>query len=252
MSKLRKEVEVIIDNVKRDIHAEVAAKIENINDHLKEVSNNCGSAKTTNCDDISLNVVIRNLPESTTESTVNKVNALIKNGFKVTGVVCDKAERKKNRDSTKPGVVIARFKSHKDKRKIMQQKSTLDNSQQYRDVFINHDVSLSERRMSDNFRTILGVLKKNDLVIRGSRVVKKGSRSDTSNNDRRESQTSRNEGDSYNDMRGNNQFSDRQGGNGLDRPSDSSSQENSGWQRYGKGNNRGRYRGGRGNNRAQR
>ncbi|KAH3784961.1 hypothetical protein DPMN_163034 [Dreissena polymorpha] len=116
MSKLRKEVKVIIDNVKRDIHAEVAAEIQNINDQLKEVSNNCGSAKTTNCDDISLNVVIRYLPESTSERTVNKVNALIKDGFKVTGTVCDKSERKKNRDSTKPGMVMARFKSHEDKR----------------------------------------------------------------------------------------------------------------------------------------
>ncbi|KAH3784962.1 hypothetical protein DPMN_163035 [Dreissena polymorpha] len=53
---------------------------------------------------------------------------------------------------------------------------------------------------------MLGVLKKNDLVIRGSRVVKKESRSDTSNNDRREGQTSRNDGDSYNDRRGSREF----------------------------------------------
>ncbi|KAH3806135.1 hypothetical protein DPMN_134450 [Dreissena polymorpha] len=144
ISKIRKEVEVIIDNVKRDIHAEVAAEIENINDQLKEVSTNCGSAKMINFDD---NFVIRNIPESTSEGTVNKINALNKDGLKVTGVVCEKAERKKNRDSTKPGVAIARFKSHGDKRKIMQQKSTLDINQQYRDLFIYRDVSLSERRM---------------------------------------------------------------------------------------------------------
>ncbi|KAH3805935.1 hypothetical protein DPMN_134245 [Dreissena polymorpha] len=158
ISKIRKEVEVIINKVKRDIHAEVAAEIENIKDQLKEVSTNCGSAKTINFDD---NFVIRNIPESTSEGTVNKINALNKDGLKVTGVVCEKAERKKNRDSSKPGVAIARFKSHGDKRKIMQQKSTLDINQQYRDLFTNHDVSLSERRMSDIFLTILGVLKEN-------------------------------------------------------------------------------------------
>ena len=236
MTKIRKEVDVKIDNVKRDIHAEVAAELESVNDRIKEVAS--APTNSTSSDDIALNIVIRELPESNSENTLNKVNSLIKDGLKLNGVECVTAERKKNRDSRKSGVVIARFKTHDDKRKVMLQKKLLRDNRQYSGVFINHDQSLAERRMSDSFRSILGVLKNNNLVIRGSRVVRVNQQNDadTYNRDRRGSNNSVN--DRGVDNR-NNHNNDRRGGS-IDN-NQHSFQVNDGWQRASsaRGNNRG-------------
>ena len=243
MTKIRKDVDVKTSAVKKDIQTEVTAQMKNVNERLKvEIASSRANSSVS--DDLSLNVVIRGLPESAVENTRNKVNSLIKDGLKISGVECIKAERKRNRDSRRPGVIVAKFQSHEDKRSVMMQKKRLNDNRQFNNVFINHDLSLSDRRMSENFKTILGALKNEGLVLRGSRVVK-ASDSSRSDNDRR---CGSGNGHTYtNDRRGGNNHSDRRGGIDGDFQS-SSFQGSSSWQRATRGNNRG---GNRGNNRGR-
>lgn len=99
------------------------------------------------------------------------MNSLIRDGLKVSDVTFSKVERKKS-SSSKPGIVIVKFKSHDDKRKVMVKKSNLGDSRQYKDVFIHHDQSHIDRLMANNFRTILSAMKQHDFTVRGSRVVR--------------------------------------------------------------------------------
>ncbi|KAH3858619.1 hypothetical protein DPMN_101247 [Dreissena polymorpha] len=150
INKIRNDVDTKTDNLKRGIQAEVRADVDVLNDRINEVVNAQSLPRNNSDHDISLNVFIRELPESASENIMNKVN----DGLKVSGVECARAERKESRDSGKPGLVVVGFRSHNDKRKVMEKKSDLRDSQQYEGVFINHDKSLQERQMADNFRTI--------------------------------------------------------------------------------------------------
>ncbi|KAH3794765.1 hypothetical protein DPMN_148303 [Dreissena polymorpha] len=210
MNKIRNDVETKIDNIKRDIRAEVTADIDVLNDRINDVVNAQSLPRNNSEHDILLNVAIRKLPESASENIINKVNALIKDGLKVSGVECARAERKESRDSSKPGLVVVGFHSHNDKRKVMEKKSVLRDSQQYQGVYINHDKSLQERRMADNFRTILNSLNVDDLVMKGSRVMKGNKRTDGFHNNNRSSRD-RHFSNNYRQER--NSQSDRQGGN---------------------------------------
>ncbi|KAH3700804.1 hypothetical protein DPMN_075784 [Dreissena polymorpha] len=129
---------------------------------------------------------------------MNKVNALIKDGLKVSGLV------------------VVGFRSHNDKRKVMEKKSVLRDSQQYECVYINHDKSLQERQMADNFRSILNSLNVGDLVMKGSRVMKGNKRDRVSSPTDVLRDNNRSSGDgnvSNNDRLERNSQSDRQGGN---------------------------------------
>ena len=95
--------------------------------------------------------------------------------------------------------------------------------------------------MSDSFRSILEVLKNNNLVIRGSRVVRVNqSDANTQNRDGRGSNNS--DSDRGVDNR-NNHNNDRRGG--VNNNAQPSFQVNEGWQRAnsGRGTNRGDNRG---------
>lgn len=60
---------------------------------------------------------------------------------------------------TKPGVVIATFKSADEKRKVMAEKSKLKNSRGYEKVFIQHDQTREQRLLSGSFRPVINALK---------------------------------------------------------------------------------------------
>lgn len=188
MNKIQKVVDDKIQAIKSDIQAEVSAELTVMNDKMAELSEKCVRSKGTSVpdsSDIALNVIITGLPEQANEVTVHKVNKLIKDGLKVINIEVEKAERKKSRDTKRPGVVIAKFKSFEDKKNVMLQKNRLNNNKQYSNVFINHDLSYSERRMSDNFRTVLGALRQHGLAVRGSRVVRMNERAEDSDSDSR-------------------------------------------------------------------
>ncbi|KAH3707564.1 hypothetical protein DPMN_066974 [Dreissena polymorpha] len=125
--------------------------------------------------DRTLNVVIRNLPETASGSTSSKVNAMLKDGLKLSNITVSRAERKKSRTESRPGVVIATFKCKEDKQTVMNAKPDLRHISQYSKVFINQDLAPEQRKNSQNFATILRAAKSDNLTMRGTRIVNRRS-----------------------------------------------------------------------------
>ncbi len=162
-----------LDVFKESLKAEVTADIADINAKVSSMSTQ--STYISSEEDISRNIVIRNLPYSNNERIDSKVNQLIRDGLKLGHVSVASAERKIAQEgNSRPGVVIATLKSNADKKKVMTSKRELRNHKSYSSVYINHDQHKSERIMADNFRAILSALKKGDtnLSVQGSRVVR--------------------------------------------------------------------------------
>ncbi|XP_053391357.1 heat shock 70 kDa protein 12A-like [Mercenaria mercenaria] len=95
-------------------------------------------------------------------------------GLKLKDISFVSAIRKSAGDN-KPGVVVATFKSHKDKRRVMMEKIKLKDNRLYDKVYINHDLSPAECLMTNNFRMALNGLKQHGLTLKGNRVVRKDS-----------------------------------------------------------------------------
>lgn len=219
LSRIRKDVDCRLESFKEEIKSDISADLHDINDKMRVLSN--GGPVNSGQTDVSLNIVIRGLPESSSENTSAKVNTLIRDGLKVSDVTCISVERKKS-SSSKPGIVIAKFKSHDDKRKVMVKKSSLGDSRQYRDVFIHHDQSHIDRIMANNFRTILSAMKQHDFTMRGSRIVRvNGDRprediNQMSSDREHVSSSGRDRGANYGGNRGGNRGGDRDGWNRAD------------------------------------
>jgi len=192
----------------------LSSDIEALNDTIDELVKN-QSQGLSMVDDIALNVVIQGLPEQNNENTLLKVNKMLKDGLKVL-VECDSAVRKK-------GLIVAHFKCHEDKRRVMLQKKKLYESRQYNKVFINHDQPLVVRQMANNFRTVLGALQQHGLVVRGSRVLRMDQARGNTRQDRSGSDDRRNKSfpesahtDSNRTSGNRNSYADAAGGRGSD------------------------------------
>ena len=122
--------------------------------------------------DISLNVVIRNLPHRENEVVTNSVNCLIKDGLKIRDMECVSADRKQSQND-KPGVIIAKFGSQENKKTVMEKKASLKKHPVYKKVYINHDIPHEQRAMESNFHAILKEMGTDKLTVRGGRIVKK-------------------------------------------------------------------------------
>ena len=88
-------------DVKRELSRELSKSdeleslrkwIEQVEGTVSDVLHQTSSFQSP--DDITLSIVIRNLAESDSENTLNKVNALIKDGFRLRNISCHKAVRK--------------------------------------------------------------------------------------------------------------------------------------------------------------
>ena len=145
----------------------ISDELEDINSKIERLST---GAESHSSPDIAMNIVIRGLPVTPNENVSNKVNAMFKDALEVAGVSCASAERKIVNSGSKPGVVIAKMRSHEDKRKVMLKKAYLKSNRQHSSVFISHDQSHVDRLMSNNFRTILSAIRNHDLQVKGSRV----------------------------------------------------------------------------------
>jgi len=243
MSKVRKDVDARLETFKESLKDEVTADIAEINTKLQNLSTAqtyaaAASGPTPPQPDRSLNVVIRGLPSTNNERVIEKVNVLIKDGLRVNDVSCVSAERKQAYNDSKPGVVIASFTCHDDKRKVLSSKRELKNSRQYNTVYIDHDLSVPDRIMNNNFRTILSALRDQNLTVRGTRVVHVG----RGNDSERYRDTSRNDNRNYTRAsdRGNNRDSTRDSTRDRSQGDDwQTVQNNRGHGTY--GNRRGRY-----------
>ena len=113
MNKIRAHFDSRLEDFKESLRAD----LDDIRTEVK--SRDSGSQNSHSERDISLNIVIRNLPESHNENVKNKVNLLLRDGLRLSDVSVDEAERKQSHTDTIPGVVIARMKSKQDKTRVM-------------------------------------------------------------------------------------------------------------------------------------
>ena len=116
-------------------------------------------------------IVIQNLIEREIENIKDRVNNII-DYLKIKHICVESAERKVNNDNSKPGVVIATFFTSDDKEKVMKAKRNLKDGTRYRDVYIENDVPVHQRKMKNNLRTIVNTLGREKLKLRGSRIIR--------------------------------------------------------------------------------
>ena len=167
MGRIRKDVDERLDAFKETFRSEIDEEFDLLSGKLDSLQN------IDHSHDRSLNIATRGLPESNNEHLNDKVNNVIRTGLKIRNITVRKAERKVSRSPSKPGVVIASFRSAEDKRNVMAEKSKLKDNTQFQDVFIQHDESREQRVMASNFRTMLQAMNNNDtnVSVRGHRVI---------------------------------------------------------------------------------
>ena len=108
-------------------------------------------------------IVVRNLPQGANETpqiVMDKLNAMIRDGCKLTDVTVTAAERKTSA-GRKPGVIIASIDTFPQKQKLMKSKSALKKTVAYKRVFIDNDYCSETRKIDSNLRTILKEIGKN-------------------------------------------------------------------------------------------
>ena len=151
VNKLRDEYNSVIDS----LNSKVAALEASFADIVKSNGNVCDPV--TALEERKKRFVIKHLSEDTNESnqiTMDKVNALIKDGCKLSDVNVTSVERKYIKGK-KPGIAVATCASFEQKQKLMKAKSLLKNIQKYKTVYIENDYSQEIRTCDSNFRTIL-------------------------------------------------------------------------------------------------
>lgn len=99
----------------------------------------------------------------------------MRDGLRLSDVKIKSAVRKKTKSSSETGLVVAKCKSHDDKREIMLSKNKLKDSRNYKDVFISHDQSREERLNSANFRKIIKIIGQDNVYMKGNKVYTKPS-----------------------------------------------------------------------------
>ena len=90
LGRIKKDVDSKLDTFRDTLREEIADEFEVVNSKLSSLA----TPVTNNVSDISLNVAIRNLPESVNENLDDKVNSLVSNGLKINSVLVSSTERK--------------------------------------------------------------------------------------------------------------------------------------------------------------
>ena len=90
LGRIKKDVDSKLNTFRDTLREEIADDLEEINGKLSSLA----APVTNNTPDISLNVVIRNLPESANENLNEKVNSLITHGLKINSVSVASTDRK--------------------------------------------------------------------------------------------------------------------------------------------------------------
>ena len=87
------------------------------------------------------------------ENLINKVGGLkvdFKDTLKLQNIGIEKAEGKQGRAENKPDVIVTTLNCREDNDQVMQFKHRLMNSIQFKNVYIDHDKSLEQRRNEAN------------------------------------------------------------------------------------------------------
>lgn len=163
--------QTIIPTVQEKIGDEIDSLTERIAQLEKKNRDNNSHDQMDQTEYRKRRVVIRNLNERDNENIKDRVNNII-DYLKVKDVTVESAERKMNNYNSKPGVILATFYSYDDKEKVMKEKMNLKNSSRYRDVYIENDIPVHQRKLKNNLRTIVKTLGGEKLKFTGSRVVR--------------------------------------------------------------------------------
>ena len=145
-------------------------------DRLKKLETTVGET----CQDISVqnnqnerrrNIFIRNLDERENENVLRRVNNIVSDELKLRNISIESAIRKSNRNTSKPGLIIATCKTVQDKESIMNQKRELKSSNRYQNVFIEHDLPPGQRTLNSNLRAIVNTIGRDKRLFKGSRIL---------------------------------------------------------------------------------
>ncbi|CAC5394515.1 unnamed protein product [Mytilus coruscus] len=167
---IEEKVKVEIDQVRQDFNDQ----LENFKDQIKwleakvstQVKSYSDVVKQNNC-----NVIIRNLQEdpreeSNTSILKKKLISLVRDGLNLRDIFIEV--------NSKPGVIIAAVSNGDQERALMKAKRNLKDVHKFKDVFIENDMSYSERRNEANFRTLIRAFKQENqaFTMSDGRIVK--------------------------------------------------------------------------------
>ncbi len=169
LKQVQDGLEKKIDELKVNVNNTTNSQGKDI-DLLKTEVAKLHSVSSTVKEDISMNIVVRNLIESENENIIDRVNGLIRDGLSLRDVEVEEAERKRAADNRYPGLVVAKCKSKEDKSLIMKSKAKLKTSRLFEDVFINSDKTQEQRLYEANLRTIASVMDGKPLRVVGLRL----------------------------------------------------------------------------------
>ena len=131
--------------------------------------------------DRSRNVVIRNLTESERERTdsrvtLNKVVSLFRDRLNLMNVRVLDVERKEARGKQKHGLVIVQLENQEQKREVMRAKGKLKGMTQFKDIYIDDDLSPEQRVSQQNMNMLVREFgrEKNLKVVKGKLVKSRG------------------------------------------------------------------------------
>lgn len=190
-AEINKVVDERVDSKLGQFKSEVKKDIDTLSEKVDTMTSRMSMVNTKSAGvNREMNIVIRNLTEKQGENLMSKVNGLIKDGLKISDVKVSSVERKKSKHERKCGVVIARCKSMEDKSKVMRAKRVLRDSRNFKDIFIENDIPISERILNENIKTIVNTFGNDKLVYRENRIVRQspsGRSNDNSELDRNSS-----------------------------------------------------------------
>ncbi|CAC5399217.1 unnamed protein product [Mytilus coruscus] len=155
---IEEKVKVEINQVRQDFNDQ----LDNFKDQIKGLE-----AKVSTQDKSYSDVVKQN------NCNVIILISLLCDGLKLRNVFIESVSRKKSHNS-KPGVIIAAVSNGDQKRELMKAKRNLKDIHTFKDVFIENDLSYSERRNDANFRTLIRAFKQENqaFTMSGGRIVK--------------------------------------------------------------------------------
>ncbi|MES9880510.1 MAG: hypothetical protein ABW185_06460 [Sedimenticola sp.] len=180
MVKLRESVVEEIKQVRDSFNhqiKELTSRIQAIEDRPNhtEGTSVSGSDRTDSTE--SCTIVIRNLVSHPIKNVTIKVKSMIRDGLGITDINVVSAERKLSKTDT-PGVVIAKCETSGQVTTILENKQKLRPTERYRNVYISRDVPRSQRIMNANMRTLIDVIGRDKLDMRGPFITRKN-RSDS-------------------------------------------------------------------------
>ena len=170
-TKIKKDIGNRIDNLRDDFYQEV----KGLQEQIDEMPNKSNYEDT----DKNLNLCIRNLPQTERENVDGKVCDLFREGLRLRDISFRKAI-KKDRNDSKPGVIIVTCETMEDKTRIMRVKKELKNSRKYDKVYIHNDQSVETRVNNNNLKVLISALGVSGVKLRGSRLVMEEDDSHTS------------------------------------------------------------------------